>query len=86
MAVEEVVMLPQLVVQEPREEIRPSALVDTMSQQREAEEEALEIKLLVPLVVHSPMALRVVEVEEAETRVVLMVVQEELAVRVQLCQ
>lgn len=84
MAAGEVVMLLQLVVQEPRGEARPSELVATMSQQLVEQEVALEIELLVPPVVHSPMDLLVVEVEDMATREELMEVQEELVVRAQL--
>jgi hypothetical protein len=85
-AVEEVAMLLLLVVQEPREETRLLDLsdLDTILQQLVAEEAALEIKLLVPPVVLSPMAPQGVEVEEMETREELTEAQEELVARARL--
>lgn len=79
-------MLLLLVVQEPREETRLLDLsdLDTILQQLVAEEAALEIKLLVPPVVLSPMAPQVVEVEEMETREELTEAQEELVARARL--
>ena len=80
-------MLPQLVVQEPREEARLLDLLDLdiVLQQLVEQEVAMEIELLVPPVVPSPMAHQVEEAGDTETQVVLTEVQEELAVRVQLC-